>query len=162
MDENFCNSNTNTDSVCFSERSQKWLYKWARTAGYTRYEMHYTFMKHWKRLFCRHEVGQTKKSKATLQVLNFDPRHPDDKDIDKEAFSNLCQALRSSDPSLPFCRFVTTCDSELQDTSFIHILSVLWNFVGMSFENSQVICSAAHTGRQMLLVFHDSTHDRLY
>ena len=100
MDENFCNSNTNTNSVCFSERSQKWLYKWARTAGYTRYEMHYTFMKHWKRLFCRHEVGQTKKSKATLQVLNFDPRHPDDKDIDKEAFSNLCQALRSSDPSL--------------------------------------------------------------
>ena len=50
-------------------------------------------------------VGKTKKSRATLQMLNFDPRHPNDRAVNSEANTKLYESLKTSNPSLGFSRW---------------------------------------------------------
>ena len=54
----------------------------------------------------RYAVGKTKKPRATLQMLNFDPRHPNDRAVNSEAFTKLYESLKTSNPSLGFSRCV--------------------------------------------------------
>ena len=48
------------------------------------------------------------KNSATLQTIQFNPRHPDDRAVNREAFGKLHQSLKASDPELGFSRSVDT------------------------------------------------------